>query len=145
MSISVPIKPKDKFGIPRSQPEFESSARLAAKDFPSELAFLRELEVQGRLIHETGDAANLDVTPATGSTFFFHSANYTNPTVNAGTGGLVNDGLVIESVDIPAGTVTNLITKMASLVGDGVKTFRLNGAANIRSAMFGWIENTPKP
>ncbi len=145
MSVTVPIKPKDKFGISKSQPEFGSSASLASKDFPSELAFLRELEIQGRLIHETADGATITITPPTGTTFFFHSANATANGTGGGNVGLVNDGIQIEQINVDTGQVVQFVTKMASLVGDGIKTFTLNGGMNIKTNLFGWNENTPKP
>jgi len=142
LSVSVPISKKDNFGFSRSQPDKKTD--IPAVDFPSEVAFLRQLAIQGRLVHETGDAVNLEVVPPSGTTFFFLSGEASSENAGATDVGLDNDGVQIELLHVPPNGVAKFNTRMDSLVGDGIKIYRMNGAVNVRTSMLGWFENTEK-
>ena len=133
--------PKDKFGINTSLPD---------------IAFLRQLSVQGRLRYffatSTGTGANEDVltiTPPSGETFFFITARY--DVLSDRTIQLLNDGEVREQYAIfpliNSFVISNI--KMDSLVGDGTKSIIVRrvstgASGDLTVNLMGWVENTSR-
>ncbi len=127
----------------------------------SALEFLRDKELAGDLVTSTGlitGAAPLTVafiTPAAGKTFFIAKSSHVF-SGNVVGGGIIeselqNDGTV---KDIKRAKVDNVDTVFIdgtivgdSLVGDGVKTYRIQktvGIANldVAATLMGWIQDT---
>ena len=126
MSVSVPIKPKDKFGFTRSQPEQGQDQKAPQSD----LEFLKHLSDKGRLVSATGSRTTTGtlatITPQNGETFYLISAQYnffSSSTV--ATIELRNDG-TIKSVLTGTSSDTNIgvfAVPFDSLIGNGVKVY----------------------
>ena len=128
-------QPKNKFRIDTSLPD---------------VAFLRQLSIQGRLRYFQEELTDIIFTPANGETFFFLRANARN-TDAGGTRRftIINAGMIRESFNLPANSVSSVEyisnMKMDSLVGDGIKTFECQGQTDdLDMTMWGWVENTSR-
>jgi len=76
MSVHVPLKPRDKFGIPRAIPELKDPE----KEAPTDLQFLADLADQGKLITTAGTGSGQGARMAefiipNGSTFYLLEAS----------------------------------------------------------------------
>ena len=134
-------QPKERFRIDTSLPD---------------IAFLRQLSVQGRLqFFQSPTITNttpLQIIPANGSTFFYYRGIFTTgsqSTINIIT--IINDGMTREQFLMPQVT-TDLASYVYTsefvdaLVGDGIKVFEVTASAssNVRGSIFGWTENTSR-
>ena len=134
--------------------EFDTPAnRIIAQQAPKnqfridptlpDIAFLRQLSVQGRLFYQAADAINNDVIPSNGSTFFCYSLVISNASSTARTITASNDGQTRLQVNIgPFDAI--VIPLFDSLVGDGIKIFRLDSNVLVRTSILGWNENTSR-
>ena len=130
------LQPKNQFRIDTSLPD---------------IAFLRQLSVQGRLFFQQAQltgTTQTDITPTNGSTFFFYRLVFVQRSgISNSDIQIVNDGQVRLSQRSTAGTHAQVeISFVDSLVGDGIKTFSIthtnSGAINV--SIFGWTENTSR-
>ena len=132
------LQPKNQFRIDTSLPD---------------LAFLRQLSVQGRLRFSQATDLNanpITITPATGETFFFYRAEFLNNSAVNSDVAISNDGNTRYSMLLPAATTAVLFITtefIDSLVGNGVKTFDItasNASSLTACSVFGWVENTSR-
>ena len=120
-----------------------------------DIAFLRQLSVQGRLVFNQGiiisdDGINAQIIPANGTTFFYLSASLSHNAGSALRFQIINDGQTRE--DFLIGALTSSLgylqpsLKMDSLVGDGTKSFQIFRSSTTTGTSFvslmGWLENT---
>ena len=145
--------------------EFDTPAnRIIAQQAPKnqfridttlpDIAFLRQLSNQGRLIFRQGTFTGtttgniVEFTPANGTTFFFLSAVFANAVASGITFIMHNDGMTREQVTMPPQSVHNVAMKMDSLTGDGIKVFDIEvvtaTSGTKTASLFGWIENTSR-
>ena len=122
--------PKDKFRIDTSLPD---------------LAFLRQLSVQGRLRYFTGTSATtpaITITPNIGETIFIYRIFFANTSASANSFTYINDGntRIVQTL----GTVNFEFTILDSLAGDGVKTMTFDGSQTESITVLGWSENTSR-
>ena len=129
------FQPKNQFGIDTSL---------------SDLTFLRQLSVQGRLRYNQG--AVITIVPPTGETYFLYRVAISNTSNALGTFTLVNDGMTRVSLVLAppfealgAGVATSALTidVMDSLVGNGVKSIVFTQTNGTVTAL-GWVENTSR-
>ena len=125
MSVSVPIKPKDKFGFPISQPE-----TILQTQPVTDLAFLKKLGDEGKLITRSGtrtsDGNIVSIVPNTGETFYYLFGSWSIITGTDCTITLENDGNVIESVVVIASQSPQnglFVSKFNSMIGDRIRAF----------------------
>ena len=127
--------PKNQFGIDTSLPD---------------IAFLRQLTVQGRMRYTSGSISGLGVvtsfTPSNGETFFLLHAQFTCTSGVAVSVRLDNDDQARSSLSTLFGAVTTFDVGIDSLVGDGTKSISLNNlSATIAFGnLIGWVENTSR-
>ena len=134
--------PKNKFSINTSLPD---------------IAFMRQLAVQGRLVFAQGEATtaatNASIIPPNGTTFFWLSGSVSNISsasqirFTVENDGMVREDLIISSVVVSLG-YTPLALKMDALVGDGVKAFTIerqtSTTGTTSATIMGWFENTSR-
>ena len=127
------LQPKNQFRVDTSLPD---------------IAFLRQLSVQGRLrFFQGGGLTPITITPNVGETLFIYGGTY-NMFSSAGsiTVTITNDGTTRESLFTPQSTMQNgTLGIFDSLVGDNIKQFTV--VANRTGAnfsLFGWVENTAR-
>ena len=107
-----------------------------------DIAFLRQLSIQGRLRFNTVGGGTLTITPNNGETFFMYSILVTAGAIGSTTT-IVNDGQTRASfISIAGSSITFPI--FDSLVGDGAKTITVTETASTSKAVFGWSENTSR-
>ena len=154
--------------------EFESPAARVVKQFSEDgkeqfkipvnlpdLTFLRALSVQGRLVFVQGEvtgtaaATIVEFIPPNGTTFFFYAA-FCQSRMTSGNVPefeIQNDGNTREVIPLGLSLGNSgfwrATMKMDSLVGNGIKSFRIRQTQTITSAemgasMFGWTENTSR-
>ena len=134
------FEPKNKFRIDTSLPD---------------MAFLRQLSVQGRLTYNviTNSGDPLIITPQTGTTFFIYQIILTNRSTTANNtftvtnNGIIRLTLLLSSRIAVEGIVKNpslVIPFFDSLVGDSVKTFQVSGSSTEDITILGWNENTSR-
>ncbi len=126
--------PKDKFRIDTSLPD---------------LAFLRQLAIQGRLRYffgtTSGAGTTVSVVPPVGETLFIYKV-----VIGATIGSVVSHTVTMDGIiRINFGTdpdATNLIelSYFDSLVGNGIKAFTISHGNTATGAAFGWVENTAR-
>ncbi len=131
------LQPKNKFTINTNLPD---------------LAFLRQLSIQGRLRYFQGTSAGaatlITITPTEGETFFLYKivASSTFGTQTA-IFDIINDGQTRLSFGAnTTGSTAREIDILDSLVGDGIKTITVVASSTntMRASAFGWIENTSR-
>ncbi len=119
----------------------------------SDIAFLRQLAVQGRLTYNQGTGITNDediitITPMNGSTLFIYKAIFSGQG-NSTLFTLRNDGndrvrVRLDAVSFPP----TEISFMDSLVGDGIKSYTCNlviiAGATGQASLLGWTENTSR-
>ena len=132
------FQPKNQFRIDTSLPD---------------IAFLRQLSVQGRLRYFQGSSAGagtlITITPNIGETLFIYKII---PTALTSIDGAItqititNDTQVRLVIGLVAGaTGTTEINLLDSLVGDNIKTFTVaNDQNTAQASIFAWIENTSR-
>ena len=127
--------PKNKFEINTSLPD---------------LAFMRQLSVQGRLRYFNESVAPTGTTtiiPPTGETFFFGGL-VAQAAGNAGSITITNDGNIRAAMICSAtanGGIQIFSNFIDSLVGNGLKTFTVTVAnTDIIYSLWGWVENTAR-
>ena len=107
-----------------------------------DIAFLRQLSVQGRLRYfqgiSVGAGTPITITPNLGETFFIYKALLSSNTQQIVK--VINDGNTRVSINVTNAVEINFID---SLVGDNIKTITVtNTANNVSASLFGWFENT---
>ncbi len=137
--------------------EFESPAnRIIAEFAPKnqfgiqllpDIAFLRQLSIQGRLRYFQGSGLTpITITPTIGETLFIYAISLsTDEETNKTLFTVTNDGNVRELASIaPEGTAYTSAL-FDSLVGDSIKTFTVvTNRAGGRVTVFAWVENTAR-
>ena len=130
------LQPKNQFRIDTSLPD---------------LAFLRQLSVQGRLRYDFGTSAGagtlVTITPNVGETYFIYKIIASATTGDSATIiDVINDGMTRASFGVIAvGTGVIEVDYFDSLVGDGIKQITIsNQANNARATALGWVENTSR-
>ncbi len=137
------FEPKNKFRIDTNLPD---------------IAFLRQLSIQGRLFFAQANTSATDTTlitrtPVTGSTEFYFKLILNVSSVGRYRFDITNSGNTRIDTDVAAtsaeATQTEHISFFDSLVGDGMKTFNisateLSGTGSTRVSLFGWSENTSR-
>ena len=116
------------------------------------LALLRQLSIQGRLRFFTGTglAGNdaISITPPEGETLFIYGGNCAFIAGASGVvdGTIINNGQSRQTVRaFFEGTSTTPFIIFDSLVGNGIKTFRVAIATSTgRANLVGWVENTSR-
>ena len=131
------FQPKNQFRIDTSLPD---------------IAFLRQLSVQGRMRYFFGTrnatVGNIiTITPSIGDTFFLLHAQIASLQNSIAQVDLINDG--VKRVELSAGLGgggTVFLIGIDSLVGDGTKTMTMNNTVGVAASanMVGWIENTSR-
>ena len=125
------LQPKNKFGIDTSLPD---------------VAFLRQLSVQGRLRYFRGSGVSaISITPTVGETLFIYQITLNNQnTTLSTTFTITNDGIVREAQLLTTTTAIQL-NFFDSLVGDGTKAFTaVANRAEGSISLLGWVENTAR-
>ena len=123
------LQPKNQFRIDTSLPD---------------LAFLRQLSVQGRLRYFNSASADLTITPTEGETLFIYRITLNNQASTVRGFTILNDGnsRAVVSVGI---NDSKQIDFFDSLVGDSIKTILINGSASgTNISVLGWVENTAR-
>ena len=119
----------------------------------SDLPFLRQLAVQGRLRYDTFDVSDgnpFSITPQNGTTYFMFKIIIGNAAGAAGgTLTISNDGQDRANIPIPVFGTGNANTIQLdlfdSLVGDEIKSIVFTvGSGTFRTSVFGWNENTSR-
>ena len=143
-------------GLPTANQQLQFNATTNQWEFVTavaaglgDLEFLRDKELAGDLLSDSGITSSAGVTiasitPASGKTLFLVSA-----TGSSGAGSsqriLRVDGVTIEEplTDLAGGT-TNFGALVLSLVGDGVKIMDVFNISAVQGVGFieGWIQNT---
>ena len=130
-------QPKNQFRIDTSLPD---------------IAFLRQLSVQGRLRFFQGSTAGtadiITITPATGETFFIYKL-YLSTAALQGVYTISNSGntrvIISLGTNLAAGTETFDLPD--SLVGNGIDSIIINCVSTTgtsRGSLVGWVENTSR-
>ena len=125
------LQPKNQFRINTSLPD---------------IAFLRQLSVQGRLRYFRGSGVSaITITPTVGETLFIYKVILSNSNTTLGTTFTIQNNGITRYV-ILINSLTSIQTDMFdSLVGDGTKTFTaVANRAEGGVTMFGWVENTSR-
>ena len=131
------LEPKNKFGI----------------QLLPDIAFLRQLSIQGRMRYfqgtgTSGGGTPITITPTIGETLFIAGGSWSG----GGTGGITievqNDGNIREQAFVVTNRNSNGVFSFGvdSLVGNAVKQFTVT-ASNVSTSVFniwGWIENTSR-
>ena len=123
------LQPKNQFRIDTSLPD---------------LAFLRQLSVQGRLRYFNSASTDLTITPTEGETLFIYRITLNNQASTVRGFTILNDGnsRAVVSVGI---NDSKQIDFFDSLVGDSIKTILINGSASgTNISVLGWVENTAR-
>jgi len=129
--------PKNKFRVDTSLPD---------------LAFLRQLSIQGRLRYFQGSTVGagvaVTITPNVGETLFIYRI-LGSASTGAGVTGLTvaNDGETRAVIVVIASATTSIVLDMFdSLVGDGIKSFTVENtsATNAQVSVLAWVENTSR-
>ncbi len=130
------FEPKNQFRIDTSLPD---------------LAFLRQLSIQGRLRFKIDVVVNTTATsvftPADGETIFIYAYRYQHTGSGSSTVSFVNNEQTRDVGLVDAGLPPITVNLMDSLVGDGTKTIGLNiiaATGTARTSLFGWSENTSR-
>ena len=132
------FEPKNKFRIDTSLPD---------------IAFLRQLSIQGRMRYFTGvitagSQTPISIIPVNGETLFIGGGSWSGGSSNAINITVSNDAQVREIVFISAANISNgsFQFKLDSLVGDGIKEFKVDATvtSSSRFSIWGWIENTSR-
>ena len=119
----------------------------------SDLAFLRQCSVSGRLVFVQGSQGSgagtvAEIIPAEGATLFVYRVVISNTSTTLPTILIQNDGNTRQQVIIPAAVATHDSRFIDSLVGNGTKSFRVEktniGTGTQLASIFGWIENTSR-
>ena len=133
-------QPKNQFKIDTSLPD---------------LAFLRQLSIQGRLIQESGDEVLglaktvITLTPASGETIFIYSMHLQSTSTSIWT--VTNSGTErgkFQTLGVAGGS-PGIYSEpyFDSIVGDGTKTLtikvNISGAPKV-ATLLGWKENTSR-
>ena len=109
-----------------------------------DLAFLRQLSIQGRLRYNQGIGTTLiSIIPTEGTTQFFYSMILGSSAIGNNTFTVSNDGMtrIINIID----TTTTQFTLFDSLVGNGSKAFTITASqASADASVFSWTENTSR-
>ncbi len=135
-------QPKNQFRIDTSLPD---------------LAFLRQLSVQGRLRFfqgtTTGDTTDtITITPTIGETIFLYAIEITTNIIGSSTITFTNDNMTRAIYRFESGSGGNGQSyspnfKMDSLVGDSIKQIIFRTVASVGSitiSVYGWAENTSR-
>ena len=126
------FEPKNKFRIDTSLPD---------------LAFLRQLSVQGRLKYARGSGtATITLTPNVGETIFIYQVRFHHAGSGSSIGTITNAGNIRDvSQTMDSSTTALEFNIFDSLVGDNIKTFTLTStdAGGVGSIKF-WSENTAR-
>ena len=125
------LQPKNAFRLDTSLPD---------------IAFLRQLSVQGRLRYFRGSGVSaISITPAVGETLFIYQITLNNQnTTLSTTFTITNDGIVREAQLLTTTTAIQL-NFFDSLVGDGTKAFTaVANRAEGSISLLGWVENTAR-
>ena len=125
--IIAQFAPKNQFGIDTSLPD---------------MAFLRQMSIQGRLRFFRGGST---IIPPTGETFFLYQivANGTSDLTN-GSVTLTNSGVTRISIGVGnISTIGIVLPIFDSLVGDGIRSMVTSFASATGHAL-GWVENTSR-
>ena len=125
--------PKNKFKIDTSLPD---------------LAFLRQMSVQGRLRYTNGSGATaITLTPNTGETFFIYRIYFNNDQALAAIYTIENDGQSRLTSTVPVVGVANPfeINFFDSIVGNSKRSFTITAnRASASATAFFWVENTSR-
>jgi len=130
--------------------DFKEDSRLSAipVDLPN-LALLRKLAIAGRLrFEQEGSTTEIVFIPADGTTIFCYSVIGSSTVNTAQSFTVVNDGqtrFVVNLASRADGGSVIQVNFMDSLVGNGIKEYRVNKSAggNNVSLLF-WVENTSR-
>ena len=125
------LQPKNAFRLDTSLPD---------------IAFLRQLSVQGRLRYFRGSGVSaISITPTVGETLFIYQITLNNQnTTLSTTFTITNDGIVREAQLLTTTTAIQL-NFFDSLVGDGTKAFTaVANRAEGSISLLGWVENTAR-
>ena len=113
-----------------------------------DIAFLRQLSIQGRLRYFQGTGGLLTITPSIGDTLFFYkitlsgSDSATDATVTVANDGNTREISIVKGA---SNTITILGLTMDSLVGDSIKSFTVTSTqGEIQVSVFAWVENTSR-
>ena len=125
------LQPKNAFRLDTSLPD---------------IAFLRQLSVQGRLRYFRGSGVSaISITPTVGETLFIYQITLNNQnTTLSTTFTITNDGIIREAQLLTTTTAIQL-NFFDSLVGDGTKAFTaVANRAEGSISLLGWVENTAR-
>ena len=134
------LQPKNQFRIDTSLPD---------------LAFLRQLSVQGRLTFNTldvNDTGTLSITPNTGETQFIYQVIFNSNLVGNWTVQILNNDIERAKFRVNASTGDSksfTFNVLDSLVGDSIKSIdviltRSSGTSSMTATVLGWKENTSR-
>ena len=132
------FQPKNKFRIDTSLPD---------------LAFLRQLSVQGRMRYFAGTgrssgASPISFIPNIGETFFAVGGYYSGQSASALSITVSNDGNTRTRLTFPSAVAFfgTFDFGIDSLVGDNIKAFTVSATAVNQSdfTLWGWVENTSR-
>ena len=144
MSVSVPIKPKDKFGFTRSIPELKRPEEKSN----TELQFLKDLADQGKIISrsERGTGANqrlAEFVIPNGSTFYLLKATAAAASDPGQATLEFPSGTAFEVADLPTGVEISFQSVGASFIGNGTNSISIfvELVANASVAvLYGYLE-----
>ena len=119
----------------------------------SDLALLRQLSVQGRLIYEigtsTGSGTVISIVPNSGETIFVYKLFGVSDGNRTFVNKLINDGNTRIQFITFLSLASQSIEIIDSLVGNGVKALTVTTSASgttgtLTMTLLGWIENTSR-
>ena len=147
VNITVPIKPKDKFGITRSEPDQRQQQDDKGLN---EIQWLQKLADEGRLIEQQETNAGSEVVNEiiipNGSTFYLLEAKTThNTTGDVNVNLIVNIGgaqSTVKSARVGPNTSQDLTVKGFSLIGNGIDFIAMDQLAggSQTSFIFGYTQ-----
>ncbi len=125
------LQPKNAFRLDTSLPD---------------IAFLRQLSVQGRLRYFRGSGVSaISITPAVGETLFIYQITLNNQNTTLSTTFTIQNNGITREAQLLTTTTAIQLNFFDSLVGDGTKAFTaVANRAEGSISLLGWVENTAR-
>ena len=127
--------------------QFSSKNKFRIDTSLPDIAFLRQLSVQGRMRYFQGsNTTDINIVPNIGETLFIGGGSWGGGTNALITITISNDSNTRETIIIPSGTINHGVFTFGidSLVGDNIKAFNVTANLSSQFNIWGWVENTSR-